>query len=553
MSSNPPVTPPGGAPPPFSPYDGKAQYRAYREQQKAAWRAQKQAWKAGAGYPGPYIPRVPSMVGPVILIVAGVIGLMVSTGHIAAAGFWAWYGKWWPLLLIAAGLALLGEWAIDLRREIPVRRSGGYIGVLILLAIVGVGATGWNHMLPWVNQWNNENGWAWNHDLFNAFGLPEHDNDAQTQSRQIPANASILIENPRGDVSITSGEESSIEVQAHEAAYASTDSDAKKIFDSEAPYLQVTGNSVLVDTKGDDNGRVDLTVTVPHGARVTVTAGKGDVTASGLGAGINVTAHGDVHLSAVGGPVQAHFSNGKHDFSVHDLQGDLQVDGDLNDLTVSEIKGKVAQSGEILGDVHLENVTGSIHLHTSVTDVQLASLPGDLTLNSDDLRVNEATGQVRVTTHSKDIDLSEIYGDSTVEDRDGSISVEPAGNFAVDAKNSKGDVDVSLPPNASASVNARTRNGDIVSEYAMPRIGEGENKMVNFQVGSGAAKIVLSADNGDVHIKKGDGFPEKPPAPQSQAEPPAILNVPPNHRVPELSNAPHLKAHKELPAQPVTQ
>ena len=85
MSSNPPVTPPGGAPPPFSPYDSKAQYRAYREQQKAAWRAQKQAWKAGAGYPGPYIPRVPSMVGPVILIVAGVIGLMVSTGHIAAA------------------------------------------------------------------------------------------------------------------------------------------------------------------------------------------------------------------------------------------------------------------------------------------------------------------------------------------------------------------------------------------------------------------------------------------------------------------------------------
>ena len=44
---------------------------------------------------------------------------------------------------------------------------------------------------------------------------------------------------------------------------------------------------------------------------------------------------------------------------------------------------------------------------------------GDLTLNSDDLRVTEATGQVRVTTHSKDVDLSQIYGDTYVQDRDG--------------------------------------------------------------------------------------------------------------------------------------
>ena len=82
---------------------------------------------------------------------------------------------------------------------------------------------------------------------------------------------------------------------------------------------------------------------------------------------------------------------------------------------------------------------------------------------------------MRVTTHSKDVDLSQIYGDTYVEDRDGRISVEPAGNYAVEAKNSKGDVEVTLPPNASASVNARTHNGDIVSDYPMPST-EGENK-----------------------------------------------------------------------------
>jgi len=109
----------------------------------------------------------------------------------------------------------------------------------------------------------------------------------------------------------------------------------------------------------------------------------------------------------------------------------------MDDVTFSEIKGKVTQTGEILGDVHLENVSGATHLHTSVTDMQVAELPGDLTLDSDDLHVNNAKGPVRVMTHSKDIDLSQIYGDSYVEDRDGHISVEPAGNYSVDAKTAK--------------------------------------------------------------------------------------------------------------------
>ena len=40
MSSVPPNTPPGGGPPPpYPPYDPKTQWRVYREQQRAAWRA----------------------------------------------------------------------------------------------------------------------------------------------------------------------------------------------------------------------------------------------------------------------------------------------------------------------------------------------------------------------------------------------------------------------------------------------------------------------------------------------------------------------------------
>ena len=545
MSSVPPNMPPGGARPPYPPYDPKTQYRVYREQQKAAWRAQREAWKAQryawkAGYVGAYGPRVPSVVGPIILVGVGVVALLVVTGHIAAGEFWPWYGHWWPLLLIGAGLALLGEWAIDLRRETPVRRSSSFIGILILLAILGFGASGWNHMRPWFNHMGDEN--SGNDDFFNAFGLPQHDMDEQVLSSVIPANAAVEIQNPRGDISIVSGDGPNVEVHAHAVAFASTDADANKIFAAEAGHVTVNGSSVIVKSDGNDNGRLNLTVTVPKSARVTINAGKGDVTAAGLGAGISVSApHGDVHLSAITGSVEMHFSGGKHDFSAHQVDGDLITDGDCNDLTLSEIKGKIVQNGEILGDVHIENITGSVHLHTSVTDLQVAALPGDLTLNSDDLRVAEAKGPVHVVTHAKDVDLNQIYGDSSVDDRDGTISVEPAGAYGVDAKNGKGDIEVTLPPNASATVEGRTRNGDIMTEYALSISGD-ESKTVSGKIGSGASRIVLNADNGDVHIKKGSAFPATPSASSTDAAPKATL----------APNAPHLKAPK-APPQPVTQ
>jgi DUF4097 and DUF4098 domain-containing protein YvlB len=540
MSSVPPYTPPGGGAPP--PYDPKVQWRVYREQQRAAWkaqrdawRAQRHAWKAGGAYD--YSPRVPSVVGPLILVGVGVIALLIYAGKIDSSEFWDWYAKWWPLLLIGAGLAMLGEWALDLKRQTPVRRGGNFVGILILLAIIGV-FSAWSH-----NNWDQMRaGWGEHDDFFNMFGRPQHDQDQQVLNTQVPANAVISIQNPRGDVSVTAGDGNNVVVEAHEVAYANSDGEAKKIFSSESAHVTVSGSTVLVKSEGHDSGRLDLRVTVPKSAQVTTTAGRGDVTAAGLGNGANITAaHGDIHLSTIQGSVQVHFSTDKGDFSAHQITGDVTADGRCNDLTLSEIKGKITVSGDLFGTVHMENLTGPVHLHTSVTDMQFGELPGDMTLDPEDLRVTEAKGQIRVTTHSKNVELSQIYGDTYVEDRDGNISISPAGPYGVQATSSSGnaDVEITLPPNASASIEGRTHNGDIVSDYPLEINGE-ESKTVTGRIGAGNAKINVSTDVGDVRIKKGSGFPATPP--------------PVSMSAPAAPNAPHLKASPKMPpAEPVTQ
>jgi len=532
MSSVPPNTPPGGAPP----YDPQTQWRIYREQQRAAWRAQRDAWKAQrhmwkAGVAGAYVPRVPSIVGPVILIGIGTVALLIYAGRINASSFWDWYGQWWPLLLIVAGLAMLGEWALDLRRTTPVRRGGNYVGLLIFLAIIGVFAAWAHHNWDWMR-----NGFGDNDGFWNTLGRPQHDLDQTVLNAQIPANGVVNVDNPRGDVSITSADGQNVQVQAHEIAYADSDEEAKKIFESEAAHVTVSGGTVLVKSAGHTSGRVNLTVMVPKSAQVTVEAGHGDVTAAGLGDGANLTAgHGDIHLNTITGTVQVHFSTDKGDFSAHQVTGDIIADGRCSDVTLSEVKGKITVNGDIFGEVHMENLSGPVHLHTSVTDVQFGALPGDMTMDQEDLRITEAKGNVRVATHAKNVDLGQIYGDTYVEDRDGDISIAPAGPYGVQATSSsgQGNVEITLPPNASATIDGRTHNGDIESDYPLDISGD-ESKTVTGRIGGGAAKIVVSTEVGDVHIKKGTGFPTDASAPAAPEAPPA-------------PNAKHLKAPKTPP------
>ncbi len=534
MSTTPPNPPPN--PPGYPPYDPKNQWRAYREQQKAAWRAQREAWKAQRHawkdhyWGGPYAS---SVVGPLILIAIGVVWLLIYTGHFSAEQFWTWYAHWWPALLILAGLALLGEWVLDLRRDVPVRRHGP-VGLLILLVILGLSASTVHHF--GVQNWDGDNS-----DFFTMFGQQEHDIDQTALEAQIPANASIEIDNPRGDVSIAAAEGNSVSVQPHEVAYAHSDTDAQKIFSSEAAHLTVSGSAITVRSNGDNRGKVNLTITVPATAHVSVNAARGDVTVSGLNSGVNVNAeNGDTHLSAINGPIVAHFAHSRHDFSAHQVNGDVTADGNTNDVTLSEIKGRVTINGEIFGDVHIENVSGGVKIHTSVTDLDIAALPGDMTLDSDDLHVNEATGAVHVSTHAKDVDLNQIYGDTAVQDRDGTISIEPAGAYAIDARNNKGDVEITLPPNGAGNVDGRTHNGDVVTDFALSVTGD-QDKVVSGKIGAGGPRIDLSAENGDLHLKKGPGFPPTPPAAESEVS------------TPTAGHGRHLKSKETLPAQPVTQ
>jgi hypothetical protein len=76
--------------------------------------------------------RPSGLLGPALLIVAGVIALLCETGHLDAAHFLDWCQQWWPVLLIGIGLVALVESWLYRHESVPYRCFRGIRTALFL-------------------------------------------------------------------------------------------------------------------------------------------------------------------------------------------------------------------------------------------------------------------------------------------------------------------------------------------------------------------------------------------------------------------------------------
>ena len=438
------------SPPPYSPRDNRQQWKEWNRAQKEAARSRRFYWR--------YYHR-PSVAGPLILLTIGVLALLMETGRMSAARFWSWYAQWWPLLLISIGLVLLLEYFIDRNNPYAGRRSMSGFGFLILLLLLGGWGTHASHVWgPLSDQFSD------NRDDFWSLMGEEHDNDVQ-QDEAISPNATVQVQNPRGDVTITASSDDRMHLRAHQVVHSSSDNDARKTFEAVTPKVINSGSNVVLSVEGRNNSRVDLTVELPPGASTVVNAGRGDVTIEGLKTGSDVTAsHGDVKFDNMGGNVHARMDHG--DLSAHQIIGDVTIDGHAGDVTLSDVKGNVTLDGEFFGDTHLEQVGSAVHFHSSRTDLAIQKLLGDMTMDSSDLNLNQAVGPVRIVTRSKDIDVSQLTGDAHIENNNGDVNFTaaiPLGNLQI--SNRTGNISITVPENASFAVTASNADGDLHTDF----------------------------------------------------------------------------------------
>jgi hypothetical protein len=461
-----------------------------------------------------------------VLIVIGTIFLLTTMRVLSVGKLAHLFASYWPLLLILWGVIKIVE---HQRAQSGGYRSSGIGagGVLLIVMIVVFGLiasqlqrVNWSGLRDEINV---DDG-----DFPNIFGETFNYDDHLEQN--FPADASLKVIDTHGAVSVHASDDNKITVIVRKRIGADNQGDGDKYNTESKPTITTIGGLVTlnanVEAAGDHPVETDLDISIPRKAAVTISSRRGDVNVSGRSGNIDIAAqHGDTSVDDVTANVKV--SQEKGSVKVEQVTGDVQVGGRMSDVTVTDVKGSVQLEGEFQESVKLERIAKTITFKSSRTDMEFSRLGGSLDLNSDELHADEVAGPVRLTTRSKNIRLEAVSGDVRLKDDNGTVELimHSLGNVQIDNRN--GDVQLAVPEKSSFRLDARTRGGEIQSDFPELKVSNDEHEAkASGSVGNGSSHIVITNEHEGIEIRKASATPPTPPVPPNPAKPAKALPEP---------------------------
>ncbi len=457
-----------------------------------------------------------SLAGPLVLIILGIIFLMGTMGILHWDSLGRIFAHYWPLLLILWGVVKFLEYRQA--EKDGVRAAGiGAGGIFLLIFLIALGLTATQtSRLNW-GAIRDEMDININDGDFPMFGHTYTFEDRIDQD--FPAGSNLQITNERGAVAVNISDDNKIHVVIHKRVNAEKEDEAGKYNASTKPQITTSDKTLMLSANtrgaGDHWVTSDMEVSLPRKASVSINARRGDISVLGR--------DGDLQINSQRSEVSVSDINGKVDLSlerssarVTQVSSDVSVDGHVNDISLSDIKGSVRLNGEFVETLKLSKIAKPVSFKTSRTEMEFTKLDGDLDLDSGDLRASNITGPVRLTTRSKDIVLEGVIGDVRLKDENGAVEVHVAKTGSMQVENRKGDIQIYLPDKAAFRVDARARDGEVQSDFEQLQItNSGGETLATGTIGNGGPQLVLSNEHGTIELRKRAAVALTAPAPPS--------------------------------------
>src|SRR5215467_9911727 len=449
----------------------------------------------------PAPPRHRSFAGAVVLIIVGVVFLLGTMRVLSVSKLAHLFASYWPVLLILWGVIKLIEHQQAQRQG--VRASGiGAGGVFLVVLIVVFGLIA--NQLERVNWRGLQNEIGDDNDFPNIFGESYNFNDHLEQN--FPADASLKVINNHGAVSVHASDDNKVTVVVRKRVNAENQEDANKYNEETKPTITGAGSLITVDARvegaGDHPVETDLDVSVPRKAPVTINSRRGVINVSGRGGNVDI-------------------SSQHADTSVDDINANVKISQEKGTLKVEQLSGDVQES------IKLERIAKTVSFKSSRTDMELSRIGGSLDLDSYDLHAEDVTGPLHLTTRSKNIRLDGVSGDVRLQNDNGTVEVvmRVLGNVQIDNRN--GDVQLSVPDKAGFRLDARTRGGEIQSDFGELKVNNDEREAkATGSVGNGSSHIVLNNEHEGIEIRRASATPPTPPIPPAVGKPAKALPAP---------------------------
>lgn len=483
--------------------------------------------------PPPLRPRRRSFAGPFVLIVIGIIFLMGNLHMLSWMRLGTLFAHYWPALLILWGVIKLIEYQQAQRDGLPARGIGaGGVFIIIFIVVFGLIATQASRF-NWGELRDNMN--FDDKDLDNIFGETYSFDDHLEQD--LPTGAtSLRVNDDHGAVRVSFSSDNKINVTVRKRVGAENQNDADKYNTESKPTITATGGLITLDARTQGAGehpiQSDLDISIPRKMDLHITSRRGDVSVTGRDGEVEINnQHSDVTVEDINGNVKLALE--KSSARVEQVTGDLHITGRLNEISISDVKGGAQLDGEFGESVKLARISKNVTFKTSRTDLEFSRIDGDLDLDSDDLHADKIVGPLHLSTRSKQIRLDDVSGDVRLQNENGGVEVamRSLGNVQIDNRN--GSINISVPDKAGFRVDARTRDGEIQSDFPEVKVNSSDRESkASGSVGNGASHIVLNNEHDGIEIRKSsDKAALAPPAVPAVPAKPARTLPPPKAKV----------------------
>jgi len=283
------------------------------------------------------VRRRRSLAGPVILILIGLLFLMKTTFGMQIPLFTI-FAKWWPVLLILAGLVkILESYQASNNGEPATRFGGGTVFLIVMLCIFGsASSVAFMHRND-VNWDEVRDEIKLDDDFMHMFGNTyTYDGEAQ---QVLPPNTSLKVLSDRGNVTLTPSDEPNLKVVWHKRVFAGSQGEADTTNGATNPQFSVAGTVVTLSANTQGNGpksiATDVEIFAPKKLSVEVYGHRGDVQVSQREGDVHVElGRGDVNVDTLTGNLVADLRRGA--LHVVKVTGNVNITGRLQELTIDK-------------------------------------------------------------------------------------------------------------------------------------------------------------------------------------------------------------------------
>ncbi len=294
------------------------------------------------------------------------------------------------------------------------------------------------------------------------------------------------------------------------------------IDEEDMDYVKMTqsGNTIHIEYRPRWNWSSDavfkISLPAQFNADVRTSGGNIDVRGTMKGKLTGMTSGGDIRTADIEGTTNLKTSGG--DISLGTVSGEADVKTSGGGIKVEKV-GKSLKASTAGGDVEVGDVGGDAVLSTSGGEMKVGKVSGSASLKTagGDIDLRSASGTVEAKTAGGNVRLENITGSIDARTAGGDVEAEliPSGKGASELRSSGGNVVLSVPSNAKATIDAtiRIRGGwrhreeeyDIRSEFKEEsKTTDKDEQEIHavYKLNGGGDMITLETTNGNIDIRK---------------------------------------------------